>query len=148
MSIYETLESEMKEAMKSKDIVKLSVLRMAIAAIRNTEIVKKVKKLDENDVLQVLQKMVKEHKESIYQFDKGGRTDLVKKETEELAILQRYVPKEMGEEELTAIIKTAVLESGFISKTDAGKAMKVVMEKVKGRADGKTVNKIVLSFLK
>jgi uncharacterized protein YqeY len=148
MDTYEKLESEMKDSMKQKDSLKLSVLRMAIAAIRNTEIVKKVKRLEEPDVLQVIQKMIKEHRESIVQFEKGGRADLVEKETKELQVLQRYVPKEMGLEELTSIVKIAVQESGFTSRIDAGKVMKVVMEKVKGKADGKMVNKIVLSLLK
>ncbi len=148
MDTYEKIESQMKDAMKQKDSLKLSVLRMAIAAIRNTEIVKKVKKLEESDVLQVIQKMIKEHRESIAQFEKGGRQDLVEKEKRELEVLQRYVPKEMGLEELKSIVKIAVQESGFTSKADAGKVMKVVMERVKGKADGKIVNDIVLSLLK
>ena len=148
MDTYEKLESQMKDAMKQKDVLKLSVLRMAIAAVRNTEIVKKVKKLEEPDVLQVLQKMIKEHRESIVQFEKGGRSDLVEKETKELEVLQEYVPKEMGIDELTSIVKIAVQGSGFTFKADAGKVMKVVMEAVKGRADGKIVNTIVLSLLK
>ncbi|MCX5712919.1 MAG: GatB/YqeY domain-containing protein [Candidatus Omnitrophica bacterium] len=148
MDTYEKIESEMKDAMKQKDSLKLSVLRMAIAAVRNTEISKKVKKLEESDVLQVLQKMIKEHKESISQFASGNRADLVDKEKKELEILQTYVPKEMSLEELTAIIKTAVRESGLTSKADAGKVMKAVMERVRGKADGKIVNNIVLSLLK
>ena len=148
MDTYVKIESDMKDAMKQRDSLKLSVLRMAIAAVRNTEIVKKVKKLEEPDVLQVIQKMIKEHRESITQFEKGGRPDLVEKETIELEVLQRYVPKEMGEEELRSIITIVVQESGFTSKADAGKVMKVVMERVKGHADGKIVNKIVLSLLK
>jgi uncharacterized protein len=148
MDTYEKIGSEMKDAMKQKDALKLSVLRMAIAAVRNTEIVKKVKKLEEGDVIQVIQKMIKEHKESIAQFEKGGRQDLVDKEAKELEVLQGYVPKEMGLDELTSIVKAAVQESGFTSRADAGKVMKIVMEKVKGKADGKVVNNIVLSLLK
>lgn len=148
MNTYEKVESEMKDAMKQKDSLKLSVLRMAIAAIRNAEIVKKVKKLEEPDVIQVIQKMIKEHKESISQFEKGGRADLVKKESEELEVLQKFAPKEMSEEELALLVKAAVQESGFSLKADAGKVMKIVMEKVKGKADGKTVNGIVMSLLK
>ncbi len=148
MDTYEKIGSQMKDAMKQKDSLKLSVLRMAIAAIRNTEIIKKVKRLEEPDVLQVIQKMIKEHRESITQFEKGNRPDLVEKEKKELEVLQRYVPKEMSLDELTSIVKIAVQESGLTSKADAGKVMKVVMEKVKGHADGKIVNKIVLSLLK
>lgn len=148
MDTYAKIESEMKEALKQRDAVTLSTLRMAIAAVRNAEIVKKVKRLEEADVIQVLQKMIKEHKESIAQFASGNRPDLVEKEKKELDILQRYVPKEMGEEELTSIIRTIVQESAITSRADAGKVMKLVMEKVKGKADGKTVNRIVLSLLK
>ena len=148
MNTYEKIESEMKDAMKQKDSLKLSVLRMAIAAIRNTEIIKKVKRLEEDDVLQVIQRMIKEHRESIAQFEKGCRPDLVDKEKLELEVLQKYALKEMGMEELTSIIKISVQESGFTSKADAGKVMKVVMESVKGKADGKIVNGIVLSLLK
>ncbi len=148
MNTYDKIESEMKDAMKQKDSLKLSVLRMAIAAIRNAEIIKKVKRLEEGDVLQVIQRIIKEHRESIAQFEKGCRPDLVDKEKLELEVLQKYAPKEMGLEELTSIIKIAVQESGFTSKADAGKVMKVVMESVKGKADGKIVNGIVLSLLK
>jgi uncharacterized protein YqeY len=148
METYEKIESQMKDSMKQRDSLTLSVLRMVIAAIRNAEIVKKVKKLEEPDVIQVIQKIVKEHRESITQFEKGGRADLVDKETRELAVLQRYVPKEMDPDELKSIIKAAVLESGFSLKSDAGKVMKIAMEKLKGKADGKIVNNIVLSLLK
>ena len=138
----------MKEALKQGDSLRLSILRMTIAAIRNAEIVKKVKRLEEADVIQVIQKIIKEHKESIAQFTSGNRPDLVDKENKELEILQKYVPKELSEEELTSIVKATIQESGLTSKTDAGKAMKIVMEKVKGKADGKMANKIVLSLLK
>lgn len=86
--------------MRSKDTVKLSVLRMLMAAVKNTEIAKKVNKLGDPDVIQVVQKMIKEHKESISQFEKGNRTDLVDKEKAEMEILQKYVPAQMTEEEL------------------------------------------------
>jgi len=148
MDTYENIESQMKEALKQGDSLRLSILRMTIAAIRNAEIVKKVKRLEEADVIQVIQKIIKEHKESIAQFTSGNRPDLVDKENKELEILQKYVPKELSEEELTSIVKATIQESGLTSKTDAGKAMKIVMEKVKGKADGKIVNKIVLSLLK
>jgi uncharacterized protein YqeY len=148
MDTYGKIESQMKDAMRQKDCLKLSVLRMAIAAVRNNEIVKKVKKIEETDVLLVIQKMIREHKESISQFEKGGRADLVEKERKELEMLQSYVPKEMGEEEIASIVKTAIQESGLTSKADVGKIMKTVMEKVKGKSDGKTVNRILLSMLK
>jgi uncharacterized protein YqeY len=119
-----------------------------MAAMKNAEIAKKVKKLEDADIIQVIQKMIKEHKESITQFEKGNRMDLVNKEKAELDILQKYVPSQMSEEELLSVIRAVIQEMGITSKADAGKAMKAVMEKVKGKADGKLVNQLVMSLLK
>lgn len=148
MNMYERIDHELKDAMRSKDTVKLSVLRMLMAAVKNTEIAKKVNKLDDPDVIQVVQKMIKEHKESISQFEKGNRTDLVEKEKAEMEVLQKYAPAQMAEEELAGIVRATVQEMGAASKSDAGKVMKAVMEKVKGKADGKVVNQLVMSLLK
>jgi len=148
MDLYERINSEMKDAMRNKKSVKLSIIRMLMAAVKNAEIAKKFKKLEESDFIQVIQKMIKEHKESITQFEKGNRMDLVNKEKAELEILQKYAPAEMSEEELLSIVKATVSEMGITSKADTGKAMKAVMEKVKGRADGKLVNQLVMSLLK
>ncbi|OGW93706.1 MAG: hypothetical protein A3I73_05360 [Omnitrophica bacterium RIFCSPLOWO2_02_FULL_45_16] len=148
MDIYERIDKELKEAMRSKDTVKLSVLRMLMAAVKNAEIAKKVNKLGDPDVIQVVQKMIKEHKESISQFEKGNRTDLVNKEKAEMEILQKYVPAQMTEEELARIVKATVQEMGAASKADTGKVMKAVMEKLKGKADGKAVSQLVMSLLK
>ena len=148
MDLYQNIDSEIKDSMRNKDNVKLSVMRMLLAAVRNAEIVKKVKKLEDQDVISVVQKMIKEHKESIAQFEKGNRMDLVNKEKAELEILQRYVPAQMSESELLPVVKDVILELGVTSKADTGKTMKAVMEKVKGKADGKLVNQIVMSLLK
>lgn len=148
MDLSERIDSEMKDAMRNKDSLKVSVTRMAMAAIKNAEIAKKVKKLEEADLIQVIQKMIKEHKESIAQFEKGNRMDLVSKEKAELDILQKYVPAQMNEEELMSIVKATMQEAGITSKADSGKAMKAVMEKVRGKADGKLVSQIVMSLLK
>lgn len=148
MDLYERVNSEMKDAMRNKDSVRLSIVRMIMAAMKNAEIAKKVKKLEDADVIQVIQKMMKEHKESIAQFEKGNRMDLVNKEKAELDILQKYVPAEMSEEELLSVIRATIQEMGIISKADSGKAMKAIMEKVKGKADGKLVNQLVMSLLK
>ena len=148
MDLYERIDSEMKDAMRKKDSVTVSVMRMAMAAIKNAEIAKKVKKLEDNEVIQVIQKTIKEHRESITQFEKGNRMDLVDKEKAELVILQKYVPAQMSEEDIVSIIKTTLQEAGITSKADSGKAMKAVMEKVKGKADGKLVSQVVMSLLK
>ena len=148
MDIYERIDSEMKDALRGKDSVTLSVMRMLMAAVKNTEIAKKVKKLDEADIIQVIQRMIREHKESIDQFEKGNRKDLVDKEKAEMEVLQKYVPAQMGEAELSGIVKAAIQELGVTSKAGTGKVMRAVMEKVKGRADGKVVNQLVMSLLK
>ena len=148
MDLYERIDSEMKDAMRKKDSIKVSVMRMAMASIKNAEIAKKVKKLEDTEVIQLIQKMIKEHGESIAQFEKGNRMDLVNKEKAELEILQKYVPAQMSEEELASIVKATLQETGIISKADSGKAMKAVMEKVKGKADGKLVSQVVMSLLK
>lgn len=148
MDLYEKIDSEIKDSMRNKDNVRLSIMRMLLAAVKNAEIAKKVKKLEDPDIISVIQKMIKEHKESITQFEKGGRMDLVDKEKAELEILQRYVPAQMGESELLPVVKAVIQELGVTSKADTGKAMKAVMEKVKGKADGKLVNQIVMSLLK
>lgn len=148
MDLYQTIDSEIKDSMRNKDNVRLSVMRMLLAAVKNTEILKKVKKLEDDDIISVIQKMIKEHRESIAQFEKGNRMDLVNKEKAELDILQKYVPAQMSESELLPVVKAVIQELGVTSKADTGKAMKVVMEKVKGKADGKLVNQIVMSLLK
>ena len=148
MNLYKRLEDDMKGALKGGDTIKLSVLRMVISAVKMLEIEKNIKEPDEADVLQILQKQIKQRKESITQFEKGNRQDLVDKEAAELKILESYMPKQLSEEELTAVIKDAIAETGAAVKADMGKVMKVVMGKVAGKADGKSVNQILLRFLK
>ena len=148
MDLFERIESDIKDAMRSHNALTVSIMRMAMAAIKNAEIAKKVKKLEDGDIVQVIQKMIREHNESIAQFEKGNRPDLVDKEKAELDILRKYVPAQMGEDELLSVIKSALQEAGITSKADTGKAMKAVMEKVKGRADGKIISQLVMSLLK
>jgi len=148
MNLYEKLSDDVKSAMKSGDPLKVSVLRMALSALKMIQIEKNIKTIDDDAVLQVLQKHVRQHRESIEQFDKGGRPDLSDKEKAELKILESYLPAQLSEEDLTAIIKAAVSETGAAVKSDTGKVMKVVMEKAKGKADGKTINRLVQQFLK
>ncbi len=148
MSLYENLQNDMKSSMKSGETVKLSVLRMAISAIRLLEIDKKLKSIEDADVSQILQKQIKQHKDSIEQFEKGNRPDLADKERSELVILQTYMPKQMAEDELIKMVKEAIAETGASTKADTGKVMKCVLEKAKGRTDGKSVNQVVLGILK
>lgn len=148
MDLYKQLQEDMKSAMKAGEAVKLSVLRMLISAIKLMEIDKKLNKIEDSDVSAIIQKQIKQHKDSIEQFEKGQRRDLAEKEASELAILEKYMPEQMNEEALTMMIKDAIAESGASTKADTGKVMKLVMEKAKGRTDGKSVNQIVLKLLK
>ncbi len=147
MNLYERLQSDMKAAMKSGEALKLSVIRMLVSAIRLDEINKKLKSIEDADVFQVLQKQIKQHKDSIEQFEKGNRKDLSDKEKSELAILETYMPKQMTEEELTAMVKEVIAETGAATKKDTGKVMKLVLEKASGRTDGKSVNQAVMKIL-
>ena len=148
MTLYERIAQDVKTAMKGQDALKLSTLRMVLADLKTAEINKKVKILDEKDVMQILQKHAKQHRESIDQFDKGGRGDLSEKEAKELKILESYLPAQLSESELLAMIKEAISSTGAATKADTGKVMKIVMEKAAGRADGKAVNQALSGLLK
>ena len=148
MSLCEKLDNDVKSALKGGDSLKVSVLRMVLSAVKTLQIEKNIKTLDDDSVTQILQRHVKQHRESIEQFTKGARKDLADKEASELKILEGYLPKQLTEEELTAIVKLAVSETGAVSKSDTGKVMKAVMEKAKGRADGKAISRLVQELLK
>ncbi|MCX5678186.1 MAG: GatB/YqeY domain-containing protein [Candidatus Omnitrophica bacterium] len=147
MSLYEKIESDMKAALKESNALKLSVLRMLVAAARQIQINKNSKSVTESDMLQVLQRHIKQHKESIEQFKNGNRQDLADKELSELKILETYMPEQMSEEELKSIIKAAIAESGAKTKSEMGKVMKLVMEKTKGACDGKLISQLVMESL-
>ena len=148
MELYKKLEADMKTALKNSDALRLSVLRMAISAIRLLEIEKKLAKIEDADVYGVIQKQIKQHKDSIGQFEKGFRNDLADKEKSELVILESYMPKQLSADEVEAIVKEVIADMGALTKAETGKVMKAVIEKTKGSTDGKTVNQIVLKYLK
>ncbi len=150
MGLKEKIESDLKAAMKSKDIIAAGALRMIIAAVQNKEIeersIKKLelgKSLDDAGVVKIISTLAKQRQESIEMFKKGGRDDLVKKETAELALISRYLPSALSEGEIEKIVEEAVRESGAAGPKDMGNVMKLVMPKIAGRADGKIVNEIV-----
>ncbi len=148
MNLYQTIEQDMRSALKQGDTIKLSVLRMAVSAMKMLMIEKNLKTVEDGDTLQVIQRHVKQHKESIEQFKKGNRNDLAEKEMAELKILEGYMPKQLSEDEILNIVKECINQSGAATKADAGKVMKLAMEKVKGKADGKVVNQLVIGLLK
>lgn len=141
------IENDLKEAMKQKNQLKLSVLRMVKSAIINQKIEKKTQNLDDAGVLAIISKQIKQHKDSIDSFTKGQRNDLVEKEKQELAILESYMPKQLSPEELLNLIKESIKETGASGPQDSGKVIKMVMEKAKGAAEGKTVSQIVVQEL-
>lgn len=148
MELYQRIESDMKASLKSGDAARLSVIRMIIAAVKTFQIDKNVKVPQESDILQILQKQIKQRRESIEQFRNGNRQDLADKEAAELKILEAYMPEQMSEADLETLVKAAIAETGATAKADTGKVMKAVMERAKGRCDGKLVNQAVMKFLK
>ena len=130
--------------MKAKDTARLSALRMLKAAIMNKGMVEKGRDLNDAEVLQVVASLVKQRRDSIDQFAKAGRTDLVEKETGEIAILEHYLPPAVGADEIDAAVAEAIAETGASSPKDMGKVMKAVMPKLSGKnVDGRTVNDAV-----
>ena len=142
MNIDEKVNGEMVLAAKAKDQVRLSAIRMVKAAMHNREIDLK-RKLSEVEFLQLLSSMVKQRKDSIDQFRKGGREDLVNKEEAELKVIQAFMPQQMSEEDVAREIETAIKEVGAIGIKDMGKVMKVLMQRLTGKADGKQVGEKV-----
>ncbi|MBD3333000.1 GatB/YqeY domain-containing protein [candidate division GN15 bacterium] len=146
MSTITQIDSDIKEALKSGQKEKLTVLRGLKSDLKYAQI-DKGKELTEEDVIGVLSSAAKKRRDSIEQFQAGGRQDLVDSETFGLNIIEQYLPKQLSEDELRQIIKDAVAESGAESPQQIGLVMKVVMPKVKGKADGKVVNRIVSEIL-
>ncbi|SFA95610.1 MULTISPECIES: GatB/YqeY domain-containing protein [unclassified Bacillus (in: firmicutes)] len=147
MSLLERLNNDMKQAMKNKEKDKLSVIRMIKSSLQNEAIKLGNRELSEEDELTVLSRELKQRKDSLHEFDKAGRADLVEKLRAELTVVELYLPAQLSEEELSDIVKTAVAETGAISKADMGKVMAAIMPKVKGKADGSLVNKLVQQHL-
>ncbi|MDF1508308.1 GatB/YqeY domain-containing protein [Robertmurraya sp. DFI.2.37] len=146
MSLLERLNQDMKQAMKNKEKDKLSVIRMVKASLQN-EAIKLGHELSEDEELTVLSREVKQRKDSLHEFDKAGREDLVEKIRTELQYVEEYMPKQLSEEEISNIVKETVAEVGATSKAEMGKVMAAIMPKVKGKADGSLVNKLVQQHL-
>src|ERR1700741_3786087 len=143
MSLNEKIGGDITAAMKAKDAARLSALRMLKAAIMNKG-VEKGRDLEDAEILQVIASLVKQRRDSIEQFSKAGRTDLVEKETAELNILPAYLPAGATPEEINAAVAEAIAETGASSPKDMGKVMKAVMPKLAGKnADEKAVNEAV-----
>ncbi len=147
MSLVEQIEKDVISAMKAKDTVRLSTLRMLKSSIGNYLIQVKKDKADDVEVLKLIDKQAKQRRESLESFKKAGRTDLADKENAELAILEAYLPKQLTDDELKAAILNAIEMSGATTMADIGKLMKVLMPQVQGRADGKRIQETAKSLL-
>ncbi|MCX7950444.1 MAG: GatB/YqeY domain-containing protein [Clostridiales bacterium] len=146
MSLKDRLQEDWKAAMKNKDKFRANVLNMAKAAILHAE-KSDGSTLDDEQVISILTKEVKQRRDSLIEFEKGNRQDLIDQTNKEIEILLEYLPQQLTEEEISEIVKDAVNEVQATSIKDMGKVMAVLMPKVKGRADGKLVNQIVKQYL-
>ncbi len=146
MQFKEKLEQELIGASKAKDKIRLSALRMLKSGLHNREIDLK-RDLNEEEFLQLLSSMVKQRKDSIEQFEKGGRVDLVEKEQAELKVIEEFLPAQLSEADLEAMIAEAIRETGAAGVRDMGKVMKALMPKVTGKSDGKAVGEKVKALL-
>src|SRR5436309_3545129 len=143
MTLQEKIQSDLAGAMRSKDSLRLSVLRMMKSAVKNKE-VEKMKSLDENEVVAVLNTLMKQRKESVEQFRQGGREELAQKEEAEIKIIQQYLPAAASEEDIRQAIDAAVQETGASSMKDMGKVMKAALARLSGKsADGARVSQLV-----
>ncbi|GIP48221.1 GatB/YqeY domain-containing protein [Paenibacillus sp. DXFW5] len=146
MNLSERLNEDMKQAMKSQDKFKLSTIRMVRATMKNLEIDLK-RTLNDNEVLDILSREIKQRKDALQEFEKAGRDDLAEQVKAEAEILAEYLPEQLSEEEIKVIVQQTIQETGASSKADIGKVMSALMPKVKGRADGKLVNQTVQQLL-
>jgi len=144
--LQEKLMADLKEAMKGGDKIRLEVIRMLRARIKNTEIAQQ-KSLDDPDVLDVIAKEIKQHRESIAEFKKAGRQDLWDKEEAELAILQGYLPQQMSREEIIAAARRVIEEVGAQGPGDKGRVMQALIPQLKGKAEGREINEVVTALL-
>ncbi|OXM15609.1 GatB/YqeY domain-containing protein [Paenibacillus herberti] len=146
MSLSQRLDDDMKQAMRDKDKFRLTTIRMVRAAVKNLEIDLK-RSLEDSEVLDIVSREIKQRKDSLQEFQKASRDDLVKDVAAEIDIISVYLPTQLTEEEIKAIVEQTIQETGASSKADMGKVMSALMPKVKGRADGKLVNQAVQQFL-
>ncbi len=146
MSLKKQLMNDLKESMKSKNKIKKNVITMVRSAIKQREVDERIE-LDDQDIIGIISKQVKQKKDSIEEFRKGNRDDLVLATEKEIEILMNYLPKQLTEEEIENIVKQVVEEVGANSMKDMGKVMSNIMPQVKGKADGSIVNKKVRQYL-
>lgn len=147
MSLSKTLKRDLKEALKSRDSLKVSVFRMLLSSLHEKEI-EKIRDLSEDEEIEILSAEAKKRREAIEAYRQGGREDLAEKEKRELRIIEGYLPERMSSEELEDLVRKVVSEVGAASPSDLGRVMGAVMSRVKGRAEGAEVRKMVEEVLR
>lgn len=146
MPLYEQIAADFKTALKAKDQIRVSVLRMLRAALKNKEVEER-RKLDEVEITRVIGTQVKQRKEAIELYEKGGRLDLAEQESRELSILEDYLPRRMSTEEVESVAREVISETGASGMKAMGAVMKAVMGRIGVAADGKIVNQVVRKLL-
>ena len=143
--LKEKIIADLKDAMKSGDAKKRDTLRLLDSAIKNTEIEKKKREegLSDEEIVEVVARSIKQRKDSVSQYEAGGRPELAENEKAEIAILSVYMPEQLGEDEIRKVVKEIMATTGMSSKSEMGKVMGQAMSKLKGQADGNAVKKIV-----
>lgn len=147
MTLQEKINQDIKAAMLAKDADKLSALRMLKSTLGYVQIERKTESLSDADVVAIVQKEVKKRRDSIDQFEKGGRPELATKEKQEITVLETFLPQALSPEELEKLVRDTIQELGATSKKDMGPVIKAVQTKAAGRADGKTVSGLVGKLL-
>jgi uncharacterized protein YqeY len=144
--LRERLESDLHQALREHDTQRKTAIRLVLAAIANEEIASQCT-LDEDGILQVIARETRQHRESLAEFEKAGRADLIAEEKSQLEVLLSYMPQQMSREEIVAAARQAIAESGVKTSKDMGQVMRLLMPRLKGKADGKTVNQVVAELL-
>jgi len=147
MGLKDQIPEDLKNALRNKNTLELSVLRMLQAALKNREIDNKKETLSDEDVVSVVGSEIKKRRDAVHEFEKVNRADAADQEKAEIEILMKYMPQQMNEEEIRAVVTSAIEETNAESMKDIGNVMKVLMPTVKGKADGSVVNKIVREML-
>ena len=147
MTLLDRLSQDIKSAMLAKDSEKLATLRLLKSAIGYAQIEKKSEAFSDSEVIAVVQKEVKKRRDAIDQYEKGGRPELAAKEKAEIAVLETFLPTPLSSDELEAMVKAAIAETGAASKKEMGVVIKAVQSKAAGRAEGKTISALVSKLL-
>lgn len=146
MSLKQKLQEDLKSSMKNKDTVRKSVVTLIRASIKQYEVDNRVE-LDDEGIIDIISKQMKQRRDSLEEFAKANRQDLVSETESEIEVLKEYLPQQLSEEELNKIVKETISELGATSMKDMGKIMSAMMPKVKGKADGKQINELVKANL-